>query len=186
MSGLFDHAATVMFLLGFVALAFGLGWWYTRLGKYLVAAGGMLLLILLLWLLSLFVVTDRQQIRRNLEAMAQGVLDGKPDAVFKHLAKDFAFEQIGREEFVQRATREIQGRRVKDLHLWDFDFEEFSASQGKAKVAFRARVDLSEGPMAMVLVRANFVREGQAWTMKAFQVFNAVANTDRPLQIPWR
>jgi hypothetical protein len=140
----------------------------------------------LVFLLTRLVVTDRQQLERSLWAMAQGVTEGKPDEVFKHVAKTFHYAGMDRAEFLARADRAIRRRHVTDLYLWRFDPEELDREGKKARVAFNMRVtsDWTDGTQ-IFLVRADFVLEDGQWRMKTFKIYNPVVNTDQPIPVPF-
>jgi hypothetical protein len=181
---LVDNAKTAYFFLGITALVFIALWWMNRRAKYLIGVAVIAGLAALVWLLGLFIVTDRMQIRATLLAMKRGVEEGKPEAVFQHLSKQLTIDNMDRQSFEAQAGAFIERRRVHEIVLWDFDFEVPPDRTSKALVAFRARGigDLGE---AWYLCRAEFVFEGNHWRMKTFRLFNPVADTDRPIPIPW-
>jgi 4-amino-4-deoxy-L-arabinose transferase-like glycosyltransferase len=180
---LVDNAKTLCVVLGIVALCLAALWWMNRKRYYLIALGVVAGLIVLVVVLSFLVVTDRQQIRSNILAMRDGVVEGKPDAVFKHFARDFRVDFMDRQTFVDRATQAIRLRRVGDIVLWDFDFETPPDRTKNALVAFRARAE-GQGGDGLFLVRAEFVFEEGQWRMRTLRLFNGIVNTDQPIPIP--
>ena len=62
---------------------------------------GVLGLGALFWLLTLWIPTDRKQMQENLWAMGRAVLDRKPQDLSKHLAKDFRFQNLSRDEIAK-------------------------------------------------------------------------------------
>jgi hypothetical protein len=182
---LVDHAGLLYVLLGLVALALAVSWWMTRERRYLVGLGAVAGLAALVWLLSLVIVTDRQQIRRAVEEMAQAVADNKPGVIVGHLSKDFSYQGLTRATIEQHLAGTIRAYGLTFVKVWDFDFEQLSRAEGKARVAFRARADLGED-ITMWLCRADFVLEDGRWRMKGFNVYNPVVNTDQPIQVPLR
>src|SRR5258705_432852 len=101
MSWLVDNATTLSILFGLVAVALVLIWRSTGQNKYLGYAAGAIALIGLIWLLAWFVPTDSKQLRKNVDAMADAVIAGNVDDLFKHISKDFSYEFGG-----QKMTRE--------------------------------------------------------------------------------
>jgi hypothetical protein len=181
--GLVDNAMTVYVLLGIVALCLAALWWKNRKRYYLIALGVVGGSIAVVVLLSFVLVTDRQQIRSTILAMRDGVVAGKPDAVFKHFARDFSLDLGDPKTFIDHATQAIRRRRVEDIVLGGFDFE-VPPDRGKnALVAFRAHV-LVDGGQVWYLVRTEFVFQGDQWRMRTIRLFNPVADTDRPIPIP--
>jgi hypothetical protein len=180
---LVDYAKTVYFFLGIAALVLIALWWMNRRAKYLIGVGVVIGLAALVWLLGLFIVTDRMQIRANILAMKRGVEQGNPDAVFRHFSKSFTADQWDRKSLEARAGRFIEQRRVHEIVLWDFDFEVPPDRNNKAVVAFRVRA-IGDGGEVWYLCRADFVFEEGDWRMKTIRFFNPVADTDRPIPIP--
>jgi hypothetical protein len=180
---LVDNAVTLYVLLGIIALCLAALWWQNRKRYYLIAlavVGGCIAIVVVL---SFVVVTDRQQIRSTILAMRDGVVEAKPEAVFKHLARDFRFDMGDRKAFIDRATQAIRRHRVQDIVVWGFEFEVPPDREKNALVAFRARA-LADGGEALFLVRAEFVFEDDQWRMRTFRLFNGFVNTDQPIPIP--
>jgi len=180
---LVDNAKTVYFLLGISALVALALWWMDRRVKYLIGVAIVIGLAVLVWLLGMFVVTDRMRIRANLFAMKQGVEEGKPDAVFQHFSKTFTADNWDRQSFVDHFGPIIQQRHAREIVLWDFDFEVAPDRNTKALIAFRVR-GIGDFGEAWYLCRAVFVFEENQWHMKTIRFFNPVADTDRPIPIP--
>ena len=75
-----------------------------RLIDIIVAAIG------LVWLLTQFVVTDRQQIEANVKTMADAVVAGNTDEVFKHVSPDFRYKEMNREQLAMVSPRPPEKR----------------------------------------------------------------------------
>ncbi len=181
---LVDHATVCYLLLGIAALVLVAAWYLNRRVVFLAYAAGVVGLMVLVWLLTRLVVTDRLQLVRNIQAMAAGVQEGKPEEVFGHFAADFRFEHMKKEEFCQRAAKAIRSQRVQDLHLCDFDTEELDRTKGTARVAFRVRATLPGERPYLALCRLHFRLEGEQWRLLGLQIFNPLTDTDRPIQLP--
>jgi hypothetical protein len=184
-SWLVDHAGLVYLSLASTALVLGSSWWMTRRKRYLIGLGVVAALCVLVFVVTRLVVTDRQQIERNLRAMALGVVDAAPGKFFPHLSKQFHLGTLDRAAFLPRAEKAIVQHQVKDVHLWKIDVEELDREAKKARVSFNARVtsDWTESTQ-FFLVRADFVLEDGQWRMTTFQLFNPVVNTNQPVPIP--
>jgi hypothetical protein len=185
LSWLVDHAGLVYLFLGIAALVLGSCWWMTRHRKYVLSLAVVAALFVLVFVLTRFIVTDRQQIARNLRAMAAGVVDGKPEQVFRHLSSQFHLGSMDRGTFLPHAEKAIRQHRVTDVYVWKFEAEDLDREARKARVSFNVRVtsDWTESTQ-LFLVRADFVLEDGQWRMKTFQLFNPVVNTNQPIPIP--
>src|ERR1700683_3671021 len=105
MSSLVDNATLWYVLFGMSGLAFGAAWWGHRRPKLLLGVAAAVALIALLWLLTRMIVTDRQQLHRNVLAMADAVVEGKSDVLLKYFANDFEFQGRKRKELADGVTR---------------------------------------------------------------------------------
>ncbi len=176
---LVDYAATVYFFLGILALALAALWWTNRKRYYLGALAVVAGLAAIVFLLGWLIVTDRQQIRANILAMRQGVVEGKPDQVFRHFARNFRHQTMDRQAFIDRAGQAIRRHQVQDVILWNCDFEVPPDRERNAEVAFNVRAIGAWGE-AWYLCRAVFVFEDQQLRMSGLQFFNPIANTNQP------
>src|SRR4051794_32070716 len=102
LSVLLDQANILYFLLGTAALALVVYGWLRGRARYWLYAGVCVALIGVLWLLGQLVITDRKQIVLNLDAMAKATVDQLPDALFRHVSRDFRFGNLSREETYAR------------------------------------------------------------------------------------
>lgn len=182
---LVDHATLLYVLLGLAAIGLAAGWWHTRKPPLLIALYVTLGLIVLLWLLTLVIVSDRMRLRRAIEEMADAIGKKEPANIVKHLANDFQFGTVTRNNAGPRLARAIALYQLQDIYTWDFDFEKLDRERRSARVAFRARVTHA-GRLDMFLCRAEFVLEGEQWLLQSFNVYNPFVDTDRPLpnQVP--
>jgi len=178
-----DRATLFYLLFGMLLCGLLVCWWQSRRGVYLASAGAVAALIALLFLLTITVVTDRQQLELNIRDMAKAVLDGDPEPVFRRLTQDVTIGGHPRDHFIRYADATIRKRFITYIHLWDFDVEELSRADRKARLAFRVRAESRMGDI-LVLCRAHFVLIGNDWMLQNLQVYNGVANTNQPLTIP--
>jgi hypothetical protein len=179
-----DHATLFYVLLGLVAAACAAAWWLTRKKGPLIALGVVVGLMLLIFILSLFIVTDRQMLAAAIHEMASAVEENKPEKIVKHLARDFTYGSETKKTAAKYIKRVIDGYGLTYVKAWDIDVEKVSREEGKAQVSFRTRVDWGNGDgTGMFICRCQFILEEGAWRLKSFQIFNPVVNTDQPLQI---
>lgn len=181
---LVDNAHLVYFVLGVVVLALLVSFWLKRRVRTLFFAFGVAALMALFWLLTLIVMTDRKQITANLWAMARGVIDKKPDDVLRHLARDFEFKGLKRDDLAEAAAATAGNFGVESVNLWEFDWK--SVSDTRAEVWFRCVAHGKEGPPFPAIARATFVKEGDAWKLQRIAFHQPVANTNEEITIPLR
>jgi hypothetical protein len=181
LSWLVDHAVLLYVLFGCVAVAFAAGWWLTRKRPHLIGLAIALALIALVWLLSLLILTDRQQIERNIREMAQGVTDKKPESVAKHLSSNFSYGRVTRATAAKEIGDVIQRQQLGAIEVLGVDFEDVSRNEGKATVNFRVRVEFTTGQYPF-RCHSHFVIEDGQWRMKDFELRNFA--TDEPIPVP--
>jgi hypothetical protein len=185
MTWFIDNANLSYILLGIVALGFIGAWWVNKRVKFLAYAGVVVLLICVVWLLTRFVVTDQQQIRRNIEAMADAVVTQDADGLFRHVSTKFMYKGMNREQMHAAVARAIKLHRVGGAFISDYTPVEIDRAAGKARVAFRVRVDDRDGSMVFFArCEAALVMEGSDWKLSGVEFYNAVANQDQPITIP--
>lgn len=185
MSWFIDHAIVVYIVLLVDMLALFALWYRNQRTKLLIAACAHLPIIALFWLLTQLVVTDRQQIHRNVNAMADAVVNQDPETLFKHISKEFVHKGMTREVMHDRVARAIKMYKVKNAVITDFSASDVSRSDGKAKASFLVRVDDdSGGTVFFKRCETDFVLENDLWKLKGIEFFNPMANQDRPEEIP--
>jgi hypothetical protein len=180
MSWLIDHANILYILLGIVALGFVTAWWVNKRVKFLAYAGITLLLIGVVWLLTLVVPTDRREIQQHVQAMADAVVRGDDNELFKHVARDFRYKDMTREQLAAVIKGVAARHKITEVKIWEFDFDEVSREQRTAKARFKATVFDAESVLAMVLCIATFTREDDQWKLQTIDFRNA-SNPDQPM-----
>jgi hypothetical protein len=178
---LIDHALLIYVLLGVFVLGFLLVYRNNRDRRALIAVCVLLGSGLLVFLLTLLIVTDRQQIERNLHALRDAALNNRPAEMRKYFAADFAFRKRKVDEIVASAPAALKAHRVNDITLGKIRFE--TIGDGKAKIFFNAAAHQEnvEFPQP-VQCEGEFTLEGGVWKMKSFEVYPPVGRT--PLPIP--
>ena len=179
-----DNANIVYIILGFIVLGLGVSWWLNRRVKTLVLIAGVAALIALFWLFTVLVPTDRKQIEANVWAMRQAVLERKPDDLVKHWAKDFRFEEFGREDLARAVAAASDKFNVDSINLWEFDVKSLTAD--KAEIWFRCVSNAKGGGSFLAICKAKFVKEGESWRLQEVAFYQPVANTDQKIALPIR
>ncbi len=172
-----DHANLFLFALAAIALVLAVAGWLTRRAKFWGYAAGAVGFILLLWLLTKFVVTDRQQITLNLDAMATATKQQNADALFQHISKDFRFGASNRDELYKRIVGSLQANKVSNIFLWD---KRVTVKGDTAEALFNFRADGELGTFA-ASGKGIFVREAGSWKLREFQVLRIGTNDPQPL-----
>src|SRR5262245_1641826 len=124
MDWIVDNATKFYIFLGLIALALVLIWRNNRQNKYLGYAVGVLVAMGLIWLLRQFYASDSMQLNQIVEAMAQGVIDCKPDDVFKHVSKDFAYKGLTRDMLYKATQKSIESHEVTRIKITSFKVED--------------------------------------------------------------
>src|SRR5437867_3452454 len=116
---LVEDPTIVYLLLGTVALALLSGFWSQRNRGYLYALGVVLLLIAGVWLLDFMVVTDREELLQTLRSLARRVEALDVDGAFEHMADDFRFRGVSKEEFRKAVKQDVRNYEVHSMRMWD-------------------------------------------------------------------
>jgi hypothetical protein len=169
---LLDNANFFYFLLATIALALCVYGWLTTRARFIVYGLIPVALIVLLWLLGKVVITDRQQIINNLDAMAAATIANDREALFRYVASDFAFGTLKRDDLYQRTSKSVQGFRVKDIRLTD---QRVELNGDKAQVAFDFNAFADDGNLP-ASAKATFVREAGVWKMQRLEVYHFRSN----------
>jgi hypothetical protein len=178
MSWIIDNASTLHILFGLVAVAMVAVWRYNARVKYLGYAAGAVGAMALLWLLSINVKTDRQQLEDAVNAMAQGVENKQLDKVFKHISNDFRYKGITREMLYDVAQRHIKDHEIKNIRI-----NRFQAEIDRAKKHARTGFIVSAMAERDILFRteADFALEGEVWKLKTLRFYSV--GSDHELDI---
>jgi hypothetical protein len=183
---LVEDPTYVYMLLGIVAVALAAAYWTRRQGKYAIGVGVVLLLIGLVALLDYLIVTDREQIVRNVGSLCQAVGDRDLDRAFAHLSKDFRYHSLNKATFEENVRRLVSIHQPNEAKAWDFEVLDVSREKRSATVLFRAKVKGNwSGGAEFYLVRAEYVLDpdGQ-WRMKTFKLSNPLVNTEDEVGVP--
>jgi hypothetical protein len=194
---LFEGRPTVYVLLVAGAVFLLVAWWQTRKRYALLGAGAVVGLIGLYFLLDRLVVTDREQIVRQVREMAAAVKARNIDGLFAQVSDEFQVGGLDKAGFRSYAEQAILGGKVQEVEVWDFDVPSGFRSPHEsrvgtstrptevARIRFKAK---PKGPIlgdAWFLCRAQFVRDPDGrWRLLHFDVFNPAVDTDQPLPLP--
>ncbi len=182
MSWFVDNANALYVLLGIVAAGLLAMCWLNKRVKFLGYAAGVVVLIGLVWLMTQFGNSDAKQLETNVNAMADAVVAGKVDELFKHVSKDFNYKGMSREILNVAAQREMRAGRVKGLRISSFRVEEVSRANKSATTSFLVRVT-GDGE-GFFRTQADFVLEGDQWKLKSMRFYNPAVEQDKEIDLP--
>jgi len=175
LSWLVDHSNIIYFLLGALALILLAAGWTTRRLKFWGYAAAAIGCIALFWLMTKFVVSDRQQIILDLDAMASAVVERKSDALIQHFTKDFHYRDLGREEACKRIVAAARTYKIRNVLIWD---KNVTVRGDAAEAIFNFRADAEDGGKYPASIKATFVRENGSWKIGAVHVLK-LGSTER-------
>jgi hypothetical protein len=173
---LFEDSLAVYVLLGGGAGLLLSLWWRSRKPRWLYGACGVLALIGVYFLLGRFVDTDKKQLERTIETMADAVRAHNVEAIFDHVSDQFRSPQgKSKDEFREFTRQRINGVRSFTVRHVDFP-EGVSRSRGEARVVFLVNVDEPSVAQARDLsFRCEAVYDFDArrgWRLKGFRLFS--------------
>lgn len=170
-----DHANLLYFLLVAALLILVAMAWSSRETRYWSLAAAAAGMIVLLWLMTRLIITDRQQIDVNLEAMANAVVNKNPDAVLKHVSMDFKYGRLSREDLFKLVDASVRSHGVESVKLWD---KQIAVNGDAADVRFNFRADAKGGQQYPASAQAKFARETGQWKLREVQVLK-LGTTER-------
>jgi hypothetical protein len=180
LSWLSDHAGLLYFFLGLAAVALACGWWMARKRKYLLGLGFVAGLAVLVWLLTLLVVTDSQQIERNIREIAGAIGANKPEDAVKHLATDFRYDSYTKPTAAHDIRSAIQRYGLQEVRVSEVTITKLSRPEGKAEAEFKVWVFSSLGESGVPFwCKADFVLEDQSWRLRRIHIYHGFVNTDQ-------
>jgi len=111
--------------------------WSLRRSRATVQAVWAVLLIgPILIVLSILVVTPREEIERTIRRLAKAVDDGNMLALKEGLAEEFTADSASRGEFLERVERTLTKHAAENVRVFAFDAQ--TSPEGRAEVEFTA------------------------------------------------
>jgi hypothetical protein len=169
MSWLVDNANALYILGLIIAAALVVTWRFNQRAKFLGLAVIPLLVMGLIFLLTRFVISDSKQLEINVHAMADAVVAGKVDELFKHVSKDFRYKHFDRELLYAAAKLNVAEHRVRGIAIRSFRVEEVSRANRFAKTSFLMRAEAEKE--ILFRVETDFVLENDQWLLKTMRVY---------------
>jgi len=182
-SWLVDHAGQVYLFLGIRALVLGCLWWMSRDRRYLIGLSALAVLFLLVWFLTLFVVTDRMEIARTVETMAQAVDQRNLDQFFAHVSSRFDHQGMNSQRFREYVETQLQRFKVSSFRISKIVVEDVSRQAATGNAEFWIYVEGPwEGEAPPLRCEGAFVLEEEKWRLKGFKLF--LGRTSTELRLP--
>lgn len=171
MDWLFEGDSTVYLFLGVALIITAAIWWKTRRPEIAIAAVIVLAFIGLYWLLDVLVVTDRERIVDNIQAMSKAVGDKNIQGIFTHVADDFDTHGLNKQRLRQLAELNLKSGEVTRIAPSDVQPLQVSRAKKTGQIEFLVKVEGNFGTRLM-RCKATFGLEGDgAWRLKTFQLF---------------
>jgi hypothetical protein len=182
-SWLVDHSALGYLFLGILVLVMACLWWINRKRHYLLGLMGAIGLVAVLWLLTLFVVTDRAQIVHGVQAMAQAIEQRNLDHFFKHVSSSFDHQGMNAQQFRGYVESQLQRYKVTSFSVSKIAAYDVSRQSGKGNADFWISLEGNwEGQVLPLRCETLFVLEANEWRLKGFRLF--VSNTTQEFRLP--
>ena len=183
---LFERLPGVFLVLGVLAVLSLAFWWRSRKRMPLIFFLAFAVLAGVYFLLSVLVVTDRRQLTESVQEMAAGVRDRNLDRSFAQISEDFRFNNLGKNEFRQRADSAVRGFDIRDCEVWDIEIDDFSRDSRNAHVHFDVKIKGNFSQKEFLRCRAEFTLDrDNHWRLRGFQLFNPFVESSTPLQLPF-
>jgi hypothetical protein len=140
---LFEGQTRVYIVLAAFAVFLLLVWWQTRQRWLILAVAVVVALLGLYAILDKTVETDREQLVRKVQAMADAVNAGAVDALFENISDEFRSPRgEDKEQFRATIANYIKSGMVRNVRVWDIVCEESpSREHPPARVSFTAKAE---------------------------------------------
>jgi hypothetical protein len=175
---LVDNAVLFYVILGFLGVLLLVLWWQNRTRRYLIALGVVAFLAALVFLLTRFVVTDRQSLANTILRMSDDLEKHRTGDFFQNVSKSFRHEAMDVKSFRGYVQSRLNQFRVKRFHVFKLEIDKL-VPKDKAKVSFRIQVEGSwEEPPPPMRCDTEFVWENERWCLLGFKLFYATLGNE--------
>jgi hypothetical protein len=177
---------TLYAILAAVGIVCAAIWLRTGRRKYAIVAGAAAVAILTLSLLDRFVESDREQMIRKVQDIADGVQSRNFDRVFRHVSDGFRRGTFDKAQFRSFAQEASHRRNVTEFQAWGFVPGDVSRQnrRGELEFSFKIRGNWSAGTEYFVAKTAWTMDSDGEWRLQNFDVFNPFTDATSPIQIP--
>src|SRR5437773_7929367 len=156
---------------GFVCVAV---WWRTRRRKYAVIAVAAAVAILTLSLLDHIIESDREQMIRKVQEIADGVHGRHFDRIFRHVSDSFQRGAFDKSRFRSFAEEVSRAQNVTEFQAWGFVPGDVSRQKrrGELEFFFKIRGNWSAGTEYFLARTVWTLDSDGEWRLQNFDVFN--------------
>ena len=177
---------TVYFLLACSAVLFGVLWWRTRKRAFAAAAAASALAIVGVYLIDRAVESDREQLQRKVQVIADGVRARDFGRVFGQVSDSFNRRGLDKGGFRRFAEQTAQARNVTDFTAWNFALLSASREQRRAELEFNFKIqgNWSAGTEFFLAHTTWALDPDGEWRIQHFDVFNPYSDVRTPIEIP--
>jgi len=177
---------TLYAILASVGLVCVAVWWRTRRRKYAVVAVAAAVAILTLSVLDRVIESDREQMIRKVQEIADGVRARDFQNIFKHVSEDFRRGAFDKAQFRHFAQEVSHSQNVTEFQAWGFVPGDVSRQKrrGNLEFLFKIRGNWSAGNEYFLAKTVWHLDSDGEWRLQTFDVFNPYSDTKSPQQIP--
>jgi len=182
-----DNLGVVLLVLGIVALCFAAAWWTTRKNKLLIGLAVAIAMMPLAWGLSLYIVTDRMQLVRDVETMRDLVNAGKVEDAIQHFDDEVKVDTMQGEVTLKKsalkdlAKGNMSRYGVKRIDVWAISVEEVARPHATVTFLLKPQDGEERGRC-----RVGFVLAANGkWRVKTFTVETLIGGQKSPLLLPF-
>lgn len=177
---------TLYAILAAVALVCVAVWWRTRRRKYAVVAAAAAVAILTLSMLDRLIESDREQMIRKVQEIADGVRARDFPSIFRHVSDEFRRGAFDKPQFRHFAQEVSHSRNITEFQAWGFVPGDVSRQKrrGNLEFLFKIRGNWSAGNEYFLARTVWQLDSDGEWRLQTFDVFNPYSDTNSPVQIP--
>ncbi|HTK75926.1 MAG TPA: hypothetical protein VL371_11755 [Gemmataceae bacterium] len=164
-------------------------WWRTRQRKYAVIAASAAVAILSLSMLDRLFESDREQMIRKVQEIADGVRardSQRFERIFRNVSDDFRRGAFDKGQFRKFAEDVSHSRNVTEFQAWGFVPGDVSRQKrrGNLEFLFKIHGNWSAGNEYFLARTVWQLDSDGEWRLQTFDVFNPYSDTHSPIQIP--
>ena len=141
-------------------------------------------LLLVLYIIDRSFESPREQVVRNIQEMGAASQSKKYDDLFKHVSDSFDYKGLDKKALREKAR--LAEQYFDGIEAWDYGRNDFKiVDDTTVTQGFLVQPKNSGNPAYQRYVVATFKKEGEAWRLKKFALYDPIKKTnDAELGIP--